>query len=194
MTGTGQRFHCLMLSSVGKAMYSNSNPRELLARNAVLRLCLSENSRGQLTVVDWRVHWPHYRQISPGPMKRPWDKVCESSPFSPLWNCDSLWRNGREKRWRTGWYRSFCHGISCRGCCVMQVPGCVLDWKTGAFGSEQSQLFRYNRYIFYDVTEFRSFRTRPDGPWGPPSLLYNGYLAFPWGKVAGAWRWSHTPI
>ena len=31
------------------------------------------------------------------------------------------------------------------------------------------------------------FRTRPDRPWGPPSLLYNGYRVFPGGKVAGAW-------
>ena len=26
------------------------------------------------------------------------------------------------------------------------------------------------------------FRTCPDRPWGPPSLLYNGYLFFPGGK------------
>jgi hypothetical protein len=26
------------------------------------------------------------------------------------------------------------------------------------------------------------FRTRPDRPWGPPSLLYNGYRVFPGGK------------
>ena len=32
------------------------------------------------------------------------------------------------------------------------------------------------------------FRTRPDLPWGPPSLVYNGYRAFPGGKAAGAWR------
>ena len=25
------------------------------------------------------------------------------------------------------------------------------------------------------------FRTRPDRPWGPPSLLYNGYWVFPGG-------------
>ena len=28
------------------------------------------------------------------------------------------------------------------------------------------------------------FRSRPDRPWGPPSLLYNGYLVFPVGKAA----------
>ena len=33
------------------------------------------------------------------------------------------------------------------------------------------------------------FRTRPDRPLGPPSLLYNGYRVFPGGKAAGAWRW-----
>jgi hypothetical protein len=31
------------------------------------------------------------------------------------------------------------------------------------------------------------FRTRPDRPWGPPSLLYNGHRVFPGGKAAGAW-------
>jgi hypothetical protein len=31
------------------------------------------------------------------------------------------------------------------------------------------------------------FRTRPDRPWGPPSLLYNGYRVFPGGKTAGSW-------
>jgi hypothetical protein len=38
------------------------------------------------------------------------------------------------------------------------------------------------------------FRTRPDRPWGPPSLLYNGYRVFPGGKAAGAWCWQPTPI
>jgi len=32
------------------------------------------------------------------------------------------------------------------------------------------------------------FRTRPDRPWGPPSLLYSGYWVFPGGKAAGSWR------
>jgi hypothetical protein len=32
------------------------------------------------------------------------------------------------------------------------------------------------------------FRTRPDRPWGPSSLLYNGYRVFPRGKTAKAWR------
>jgi hypothetical protein len=37
-------------------------------------------------------------------------------------------------------------------------------------------------------------RIRPDRPWGPPSLLYDGYrVSFPGGKAAGAWRWPPTP-
>ena len=27
------------------------------------------------------------------------------------------------------------------------------------------------------------FRASPDRPWGPPSLLYNGYRVFPGGKM-----------
>jgi hypothetical protein len=30
------------------------------------------------------------------------------------------------------------------------------------------------------------FRTRPDRPWGPPSLLCNGFQLFPGGKAARA--------
>jgi hypothetical protein len=40
----------------------------------------------------------------------------------------------------------------------------------------------------------RIFCTHPDQPWGPTSLLYNGYRVFPGGKVAGAWRWPPNPI
>jgi hypothetical protein len=35
-------------------------------------------------------------------------------------------------------------------------------------------------------------RTRPDRPWGPPSLLHNGYRVFPGGKAVGAGRWPPT--
>jgi hypothetical protein len=36
------------------------------------------------------------------------------------------------------------------------------------------------------------FRTRPNRPWGPLSLLYNGYRVFPASKAAGTWRWPPT--
>ena len=38
------------------------------------------------------------------------------------------------------------------------------------------------------------FRTRPDRPWGPLSLLHIGYRVFSEGKAAGAWRWLPTLI
>ena len=50
-----------------------------------------------------------------------------------------------------------------------------------------SYMFRLFRAIFR-----LNFRTRQDHPWGPPSLLYNGYRVFPGGKAAGAWRWPPT--
>ena len=34
----------------------------------------------------------------------------------------------------------------------------------------------------------RDFPHLPDRPWGPPSLLYNGYRVFPGSKAAGTWR------
>jgi hypothetical protein len=36
-------------------------------------------------------------------------------------------------------------------------------------------------------------RKCPDLPWGPPSLVYNGFRVFLGGKAAGAWRWPPTP-
>ena len=37
------------------------------------------------------------------------------------------------------------------------------------------------------------FSTRPDRPWGPPSLLYNGYWVFPGGKVRPGRAADHSP-
>jgi hypothetical protein len=37
------------------------------------------------------------------------------------------------------------------------------------------------------------FHTRPDSPWGPPSLLFNGYRVFLGSKTMGAWRWPPAP-
>jgi hypothetical protein len=42
--------------------------------------------------------------------------------------------------------------------------------------------------------EGKIFGTRPDQPWDPPSLLYNGYWVFPGGKAAWAWRLPPTSI
>jgi hypothetical protein len=37
------------------------------------------------------------------------------------------------------------------------------------------------------------FRTCPDGPWGPPSLLYNGYRVFSWGRKRPGRDADHLP-
>ena len=36
------------------------------------------------------------------------------------------------------------------------------------------------------------FSARPDRPWGPPSLLYNGYWVFPGGKVRPGHAADHS--
>ena len=37
------------------------------------------------------------------------------------------------------------------------------------------------------------FSARQDRPWGPPSLLYNGYRVFPGGKVRPGRAADHSP-
>ena len=37
------------------------------------------------------------------------------------------------------------------------------------------------------------FSARPDRPWGPPSLLYNGYRVFSGGKVRPGRAADHSP-
>ena len=51
-----------------------------------------------------------------------------------------------------------------------------------------------NLQLFFSLLIVRAgrsggrIRTRPDWPWGPPSLLYNEYQVIAVGKAAGAWR------
>ena len=40
----------------------------------------------------------------------------------------------------------------------------------------------------------RNFCALPDRPWGPPSLLYNGYRVFPGGKVRPGRAADHSPL
>jgi len=37
------------------------------------------------------------------------------------------------------------------------------------------------------------FSAHPDWPWGPPSLLYNGYQVFPGGKERPGHEANHSP-
>jgi len=39
----------------------------------------------------------------------------------------------------------------------------------------------------------RDISARPDRPWGPPSLLYNGYRVFPGGKERPGRAADHSP-
>ena len=39
----------------------------------------------------------------------------------------------------------------------------------------------------------RDFSARPDRPWGPPSLLQNGYRVYPGGKVRPGRAADHSP-
>ena len=41
--------------------------------------------------------------------------------------------------------------------------------------------------------EGESFYIHPDWPWGPPSILYNGYGVLPRRKAARAWQWPPNP-
>jgi len=88
--------------------------------------------------------------------------------------------------------RTGCSGKVLFRChCIIQVPTFKGTGRDNSVGVA-------TRYVL-DGAEIESrlgeiLRTRPDRPWSPPSLLYNGYLVFPGGKAAGAWRWPPTPI
>ena len=91
--------------------------------------------------------------------------------------------------------RLLCFGVFFKSICVkvifsFYVPG---YYSVGAvYGGRDSSVGVATRYGLNGPgmeSRLRGdiFRTRPDRPWGPPSLLYNGYRVFPGGKVVGAW-------
>ena len=52
----------------------------------------------------------------------------------------------------------------------------------------------YTENPFYDrIPVGTRFSACPDRPWGPPSLLYNGYRVFPGGKVRPGRAADHSP-
>jgi len=54
--------------------------------------------------------------------------------------------------------------------------------------SRYTDWVRAGRFADRIPVEDRILCTRPDQPWGPPSLLYNRYGVIPRGKAAGMWR------
>jgi hypothetical protein len=64
---------------------------------------------------------------------------------------------------------------------ISLLPTCQFDWQRAGRSGDRIPVGD------------EIFRTRPNRPWGPRSLLYNGYRVFPGGKAAGAWCWPPTP-
>jgi hypothetical protein len=109
-------------------------------------------------------------------------------------------------------------------CYLVIRISCVGSWRqpefficnlVTSFTSENQLMFLFTKKLFHEwagiaqsvwrlATDWTArgsnpdggeiFRTRPDRPWGPPSLLYNGYRVFPGGKAAGALRGPPTFI
>ena len=63
-----------------------------------------------------------------------------------------------------------------------------LDWKAKRLCEKQSYnlVSWHNGLIKKNPGGGEIFCTRPDRPWGTPSLLYNRYRVFPRGKAAGS--------
>jgi hypothetical protein len=86
-------------------------------------------------------------------------------------------------------------------CCISVLCHVLLEWSKWKDVCRDSSVGITTRYgldgpgIAYRwVRDFP--HTYPNRPWGPPTLLYNGYrVPFPGGvgKVAGGWRWPPTP-
>jgi hypothetical protein len=78
-------------------------------------------------------------------------------------------------------YRIFCRGNSWDDCYF----GWIRIYETN--GKRRHQLGTY-----FDIWVSRYFHTRPDRPWGPPNLLYNGNRASPEVKRLGR-SINHSP-
>ena len=54
-------------------------------------------------------------------------------------------------------------------------------------------LFNTIYYAYFESPGGARFSACPDRPWGPTSLLYNGYRVFPGGKVWPGRDTDHSP-
>jgi hypothetical protein len=105
------------------------------------------------------------------------------------------------------WFITFCHILLFPFCITVCIAVCFVCFCLISYivyyyfymcdglgwSSRYSDLLRPGRSGDRILLRDEIFRTRLDRPWGPDSLLYNGYRVLPGGKAAGAWRWPPTP-
>ena len=128
-------------------------------------------------------------------------EMCLSCALSMLARCDRI-RCGPQ----LGHYTIM--ASSRHELCVCSVFCLMKQWASCVKGDEQRNIFSYlfvfavhSHYYHFPTSSLypfsrlcfldgpgsnpgrgEIFRTCPDRPWGPPSLLYNGYRIFPEGK------------
>jgi hypothetical protein len=74
---------------------------------------------------------------------------------------------------------------TCRTCLTVLCLITLTEFETTCYGLDGPGIeSRWGRVLTH----------RPDWPWGPPSLLYNGHWVLPGGKAAAAWHWPPNPI
>jgi len=101
------------------------------------------------------------------------------------WSASSTWK---DQQWVPGsgwrrWRREKFPARAGNQTSVIQPIAQVLHWLS------------YSCFMEGGDWKFFSSPPRPDRPWGPPSLLSNGYHGlFPWVNSAGAWSWPLTSI
>jgi hypothetical protein len=94
--------------------------------------------------------------------------------------------------WKQTWGGGGCQTLKDRRYPRGKLKGYSLNWGPGKF-SGYSDSLRAGRSGDRIPVGGETFLTRPDRPWDPPSLLYNGYRVFLGSKAAGPWRWPPTP-
>ena len=73
---------------------------------------------------------------------------------------------------------------------------CILghgDYSSIAHCQKKNDRFAVMRRFRDRIPVGTRFSARPDRPWGPPILLYNGYRVFPGGKVQPERAADHSP-
>ena len=88
-----------------------------------------------------------------------------------------FWRCQRKVRAVKLYYHFGCIIATCVGRVAQSVYRLATGWTVRGSNPGEGEIFR----------------TCPDRPWGPPSLLYNGYRVFPGGKERPGREADPTP-